>query len=72
MAYFKIYNKPRQAWWRQDCMGYTGEQDAGFFAEDSVAVADAKDRWHEDVLVSFTPSPLLLELRKLTAGQGAE
>lgn len=67
MQYYKIYNKPRDAWWRQDCMGYTDEANAGFFPEASTAVADARERHDEDVLIAYEPSTLQLLLRELTA-----
>lgn len=65
MTYYKIWNRSRHAWWRQDEMGYTDAKNAGVFRADSRAVASARERWQDDELVSYAPSALEHKLMTL-------
>lgn len=65
VKYFRIWNRERGQWWRQDEMGYADADHAGVFRADSGAVASARERRHEDALVEYKPTPLELKLMAL-------
>ena len=62
MNYYKIYNKDYDAWLRQDQIGFTDEEHAGFWPEPAI-INIAQGNTQKAVL--FTPSSATLKLIEL-------
>ncbi|ECB6714017.1 hypothetical protein E0V51_23300 [Salmonella enterica subsp. enterica serovar Hvittingfoss] len=59
MEYFKIFSAGKQQWWSQDGLGYTDENNAGFWPESTLGELELDDT---QITVRFTPSGETLAL----------
>lgn len=62
MNYYKIYNKDYDAWLRQDQIGFTDEEHAGFWPEPAIINITLG---YTQKAVLFTPSSATLKLIEL-------
>lgn len=65
-SYFKIYREGR-GWWRQDCYGYTGDENEAGWWEGSAETLNAHHAPEYDDCrhIPFKPTALQLRLRRL-------